>query len=172
MRKKSQMMHIQHHQKQRCKTSVHVEDKALAYTDKYKYLGYTIQEYLNHTPTIEVLTSAASRLFGRVVNLFKCLKNMGIKTFDMLYRTYVTTIANCGCAVWGFHEANDPQVLQNRVCRYYLGVHKFTLVAATQIIMDWPDMKTLRWVEILRYKNRLCDMNPDRLPVKLYKLEK
>ena len=82
------------------------------------------------------------------------------------------TIANYGAGVWGFQEANDPQVLQNRVCRYYLGVRKFTPVAATRIIMDWPDMKSLRWVEVLRYRNRLTEMDVQRLPVKLYKLEK
>ncbi len=68
--------------------------------------------------------------------------------------------------------ANDPQVLQNRVRRFYLAVHKFTPVAATQILMDWLDMKYLRWCKIVRYRNRLSKMNAKRLPVKLYKLEK
>ena len=90
----------------------------------------------------------------------------------MLYQTYVMTIANYGAGVCGFQEANDPQVMQNRVCHYYLGVHKFTPVAATKIIMDWPDMKSLRWVEILRYRNRLSEMDSQKLPVKLYHLEK
>ena len=73
---------------------------------------------------------------------------MGIKTIETLYRTYVTTVANYGTAVWGFQKASDPQVLQNRVSRYCRGVHKFTPVAATQILLDWPDMKALRWLEI------------------------
>ena len=72
----------------------------------------------------------------------------------------------------GFYEANDPQVLQNRVCQYYLGVHKFTPVPATQILMDWPDMKALISTEIIRNRNGLAKMTADRLPVKLYKLEK
>ena len=136
-------MHIRHHQKKRCETKVYVGDKEPVYTDRYKYLGYTIQEHLNQKPNIEVLTAAASRSFGRVVNIFKKLKNLGIKTYNTLYNTFVMTIANDGAAVWGFYEANEPQVLQNRVCRYYLGVHKFTPVTATQILLDWPDMKSL-----------------------------
>ena len=83
-----------------------------------------------------------------------------------------TLLVHYGAAIWGFAEANDPQVLQNRVSRFYLGVHKFTPVAATQIIMDWLDMKYLRWCEIVRYRNRLNEMDSDHLPVKLYKLEK
>ena len=119
-----------------------------------------------------MLTAAASRSYSRVVKIFRKVKNFGIKTYDTLYSTYVIPIVHYGAAIWDFKEANDPQVLQNRVSRYYLGVHKFTSVAATQIIMDWLDMKYPRWCEIARDRNRLCKMNENRLPVKLYKPEK
>ena len=65
-----------------------------------------------------------------------------------------------------------PQVLQNRVTRYYLGGHKFTPVTVTCIIMDWPDMKSQHWTEIIRYKNRLSKMDENKLLVNLYRLEK
>ena len=170
--KKSQVMHIRNHQKPRSQTKIYCGNHELSYTDKYKYLGYTIQEHLSHKPNIEILTSAAARSYGRIVNIFRQVKNLGFKTYDTLYRTYVTPIVHYGAAIWGFAEANDPQVLQNRVSCYYLGVHKFTPVAATQIIMDWLDMKYLRWCEIVRYRNRLNKMDVNRLPVKLYKIEK
>ena len=64
---------------------------------------------------------------------------MGIKTFETLYTSYVTPIANYGSAICGFKESHDAQVLQNRVARYYLGVNKFTPVAATSIELDWLD---------------------------------
>ena len=114
-------MHIRNPQKKRCESKVYVGKKELSYTDRYKYLGYTIHVSLNQKPNVEILTSAAARSIGRVINIFKISKNLGIKTYETLYRTFVTTIANYGSAVWGFHEANDPQVLQNRVCRYYFG---------------------------------------------------
>ena len=38
--KKSQIMHIRHHQRQRCKTPVTCCGQALVYAEHYKYLGY------------------------------------------------------------------------------------------------------------------------------------
>ena len=75
---------------------------------------------------------------------------------------------NYARAVWGFGEMNDPQVFQNRIQRYFLGMNKFTPMAATRIEFNWLDPRYQRWVEMLRYKNRLAEMNRNRLPVKVF----
>ena len=167
-----QIMHIRHHQRRRCTKLVTCCNQILSYTDNYKYLGYYLNEFLSHNKTIEMLNASAQRSFGRVVNIFKSLKNMGIKTFETLYSSYVTPIANYSSAIWGFKESHENQVLQNRVARYYLGVNKFTPVAATSLEMDWLDPKFNRWIEIVRYHNRLVEMKPNRLPVRIYNWEK
>ena len=79
---------------------------------------------------------------------------------------------NYASAVWEFSELNDPQVFQNRVQRYFLGVNKFTPTATTRIEFNWLDPKYQRWVEILRYKHRLAKMKDTRLPVRVYKWDK
>ncbi len=48
----------------------------------------------------------------------------------------IITVANDKEAIWSFMRNTYAQVLQNRVGRFYLGVHKFTPVAETQILMD------------------------------------
>ena len=50
-----------------------------------------------------------------------------------------------------------------------LSVHKFTAVSAIQLETDWLDIRSLRWLEMLRYKNRLAKMDESRLPVRVYK---
>ena len=170
--KKSQVVHVRHHQKARCSNQVFCCDESLAYTDTYKYLGFYINEHLTPMKTVETLTLSASRSFGRVVTIFKKMKNLGIKTYETLYNSYVVPIMDYGSAVWGFKEQHEPQVLQNRVGRYFLGVNKFTPVPATSIEMDWLCPRFRRWLEILRYKNRLAKMDENRLPVKVYKWEK
>ncbi len=92
----------------------------LKYVETYKYLGFILHEDLSPQKTVQALTSAASRSFGRVMNIFKKLKNMGIGSYEMLYESYVTSIMNYGAAVWGYTEQNEPQVLHNRIQRYYL----------------------------------------------------
>ena len=128
-----------------------------------------MNETLSLTPNIKALTSAASRSFGRIVNIFKQLKNMGIKTYETLYTTYVLPIMNYSSGVWGFKEYSQPQVLQNRVARFYMGVHRFTSVAVTQIELDWLDMRSWRWSEMIRLYNRIKGMKDNRIPVRIHK---
>ncbi len=170
--KKSQVVHIRNHQKQRCNTVLNCGGKKLDYVPDYKYLGYTINEFLSPNKTVEALTAGASRSFGRIVNIFRKLKNMGIRSYETLFNTYVVPIMNYASGVWGYADQNAPQVLQNRIQRYYLGVHKFTSVVATQLEFDWANVRSLRWVEIARYFNRLQNMNDDRIPVLVHKWDR
>ena len=122
--------------------------------DHYKYLGVSFHEHMSPSHTVKALTCSASCSFERVVGIFKELKNLGWKTYQMLFNAYVMPILNYGAGVWGFGDQSDPQVLQNRIACFYLGVHKFTAVAATQLETDWLYVCSLRWLEIVRYKNR------------------
>ena len=49
---------------------------------------------------------------------------MGYKTYETLYNSYVDPILNYSAGVWGFDNFNGPQILQNRVLSFFLGVHK------------------------------------------------
>ena len=73
--------------------------------------------------------------------------------------------------MWGFKKFSAPRVLQNRINRFYLGVHRFALVAATSLAMGVTDIRYQRWVDILRLHNRIMQMKPERLPYKLYMWE-
>ncbi len=170
--KKSQIVHVRNPQRQRSTTELSCCNQVLKYVPTYKYLGFLMHEHTNPKTAIETLTSAASRSFGRIVSMFRVLKNMGIKSYETLYQSYVVPIMHYGAAVWGYKENNDTRVLQNRIGRYYLGVHKFTAVCATQLELDWISTKYRRWVDIIRYHNRLMDMKTHRLPVVIYKWER
>ncbi len=93
---------------------------------------------------------------------------MGIKTYETLCTSYVTPILNYGAGVWGFQELNDPQVLQNRMIRYFLGVHKFAPVPAMHMEMDWLDVRFQRWIEMVRLRNRIVNMEDHRLPLMIH----
>ncbi len=43
------------------------------------------------------------------------MKNMGVKSYETLFRMYVVPILNYVSGVWGFAEQTKPQVLQNRI---------------------------------------------------------
>ena len=170
--KKSQIVHVRNVQKPLCTTSLYCGGQELKYVPDYKYLGFIINQHLSPKTTVDTLTSAASRSFGRIVTIFKKMGNMGYKSYLTLFKTYVLPIMNYAAGVWGYAEQNEPQVLLNRILRFYLGVNKFTPNPAVKLEMDIMDVKMYRWIELVRIKNRLCDMDEGRLPVRVLKWEK
>ncbi len=57
--------------------------------------------------------------------------------------------------------------MQNRVQRFFLGVHRFAPLPATKTEMDWLDIVFTRWMSMLRYVGRLAVMEETRLPKKV-----
>ncbi len=77
--KKSQILHIRHHQKKRNTTTLYCCGHRLEYVDTYKYLGYHIHEHLSHSRTVHILTNSAKRAFGKIVNAFKKTGKYGLQ---------------------------------------------------------------------------------------------
>ena len=50
---------------------------------------------------------------------------MGTKSYETLYNSYIDPIMYCASGVWGYGNFEAPRVLQNRIMRFYLGVHKY-----------------------------------------------
>ena len=75
---------------------------------------------------------------------------------------------NHASGVLGFRHYDAPRVLQNRIMRFYLGVHKFAPVAATKLEMDWLECREKRWLNMLRLFNRITTMNPEKIPKIVY----
>ena len=165
---KTQILHVRNRQRPRSDFKFNCLGSEIKYTESYKYLGYTINEHLHNENNMVTLTSAASRSFGRVHSIFKNIGNMGIKTYETMCHSYVYPIMNYASGVWGYENATRPQVLQNRIARFFLGIHRFAPVAATKIEMDWMECRELRHIEMLRLFNRISTMDDHRLPKIIY----
>ena len=96
------------------------------------------------------------------------LGDTGYNSFISLYKSYILSVANYGVGVWRFKDYPAPRVLQNKISRFYLGVHRFAPVPATSIEMNIPNIQFTRWLEMLRYHNRIANLNDDRLPRIVY----
>ena len=138
----------------------------------YKYLGYHMHEHLKHQKTVEILTSSAKRAFGKIINMFKKLGNMGYKTYTTLYNSNILSIANYASGVWGFQEFKECRVLQNKVIRFFLGTHVFTPLAALYCEMGWMDIRHTRWTEVLRLNNRIDTMPVSRWPKRIWQYDR
>ena len=136
----------------------------MEYVSDYKYLGCWVNEFGKAVKTVDVLTSAAGRLYGRIVGIMKQLGSMGYRTFLTLYKTYVLPVANYGAGVWGYKNFSAPQVLQHRINKFYLGVGRYAANSATSIEMDVMDTQHSLWLEMLRYMNQIRGLKEGRLP--------
>ena len=57
---------------------------------------------------------------------------MSFKCFTKLYESMVIPIIRYEAAIWGHKEFSCINAVHNRMCRYFLGVKKFTPNAAVQ----------------------------------------
>ena len=131
-----------------------------------------MHEHLSQTKTVEILTNSAKIAFGRIVNMFKRLGNMGYKTYETLIYSNAFSIANYWAGLWGYGEYSDSRVFQNFIIRYYLGTHRFTPLAAIYTEMDWRDNRHVHWIEMLRLKNRINEMPTGRWPRRMWQWDR
>ena len=161
---KTQVLHARNRQRPRSTFQFSCTGAPLAYTESYKYLGYFVHEHINNEHHVEILTNAAIRSFARIHSIFKSIGNMGVRSYETLYNAYVLPIMNYAIGIWGFSDFSKPQVLQNRITRFFLGVHRFAPLAATKSELDWIGCREARWIEMLRLFNRFNGMDKSRWP--------
>ena len=75
--KKSETVHVHKRRKPRCTIPLILDEKIMNYVADYKYLGCWVNEFGNNSKTVDALTATAGRSFGRIVNIFKEMGNMG-----------------------------------------------------------------------------------------------
>ena len=111
---KTNIMHVR---KQHChKTDFEFKfgSKTLEFCSSYKYLGATINEFLNFEQTAKEVADPAGRALGCIVT--KMIKHGGFPAivFRTLFECCVCSISDYGGKVWGHHEYDSTQKLLNR----------------------------------------------------------
>jgi hypothetical protein len=65
--------------------------------------------------------------------------------------------------IWGFKDYSCCNKLQQRACRYYLGVHQRTPLLAIEGDIGWDQCKVRHYLEMGRFWNRLIQTSDSRL---------
>ena len=76
-----------------------------------------------------------------------------------------------GSSIWGKEKPCHAEIIQNKACRYFLGVHNFTPIPALQGDMGWLPVKHRKCLNMLRFWNRLLHMPNDRLTKQVFNAE-
>jgi hypothetical protein len=134
---------------------------------EYKYLGVIFSENTDYIAHSQTLSKAAGRALGGVINKIHS-KGIGFKSFEKLFYNCVVPVLDYCSSVWGYKEYQTLDSVQNRAVRYFLGLHRFAPVAAITGDIGWLPSKFRRWINMLRYWNKLMNMDDQRLPKKVF----
>ncbi len=86
--------------------------------ERYKYLGISLNEFLEFEIAVSTLADAASCGLGAVIGKTKHLSDLGFKTFEKLFTTGVAPIMHYGSEVWGFKCFHLREGIQNTAIRF------------------------------------------------------
>ena len=145
--------------------------QALEKSEKYKYLGIIFDEFLTFENNVDVLSGAGHRAVGALIGKYKQLSEMGYQTYTKCYNTSICPILDYGAEVWGGYKAPKIDNVQNKAMRVFLGVHKFTSNDFLCGDMGWYPSYIRRNLAMLRYWNRLLNMENYRLPKVIFEEE-
>ncbi len=170
---KRNIVHFRNPPKQRCTFKFKLGDGAdLEIVENYKYLGTFFDEYLTFGKATEVLSTAANRALGGMINKFKSMREMNYRTYTKLYESLVCPVMDYGSAIWGMKSYDKLDQVHNRAIRFFAGVHRLCPKPGFIGDMGWPDNIT-RWkTERVRLWNRLINIDDDRLVNKIFLWDK
>lgn len=168
---KTNVVHFRNKNIPRTNYVFNLGDDMLQTVDKYKYLGLILNEFLDFTITSQVLADSAGRALGSIMNKYKQINGLPYSVYTKLYNACVCPILYYCSEIWGFKEHNTANLIQNRAIRFFLGVHNFASNAAINGDMGWTPAHIRHKINMLRFWNRLIEMDNERITKKVFMYE-
>ena len=135
------------------------DKRPVPYCIFYKYLGCSINEYLEFNFTVDLLADSAGRALGSIIT--KMIKNGGFpyNIFGTLYQACVCSIVDYGGEVFGFKEFDSAHKIHLRAARSFLGVNKTTSIPGTisELNLILPQYRTQ--LKMVRQYHRVLKCN-------------
>ena len=142
--------------------------RPVAYCKDYKYLGATINEFLDYNFTAQCLADSAGRALGSIVT--KMIKHGGFpfNVYSILYDACVTSIADYSGEIFGYNQHQPTLNLHLRAIRAFLGLPKNSCNVGVLSEVDWllPQYRTR--MKMIRMFNRIVKMDESRLTRKIF----
>ena len=161
-------MHVRKPLTPRSKVIFKFGHNKVKYCKTYKYLGLTINQFLNFEHMSNSFTAPASRALSSVI--CKMIKNKGFpfSIFEMLYNSCVTTICDYSHEVIGFHQYSGSNKIHTKAIRSYIGVGHSAPLCAIRSEMAWMEPRSRTQIRMLRFYFRMKQMCNNRLTKQIF----
>ena len=169
---KTNIMHIRGKRKSQSMFMFIFDKNPVPYCTSYKYLGCSINEFLEYDFTVNQLADSAGRALGSVIT--KMIKNGGFpfNVFNTLYQACVCSIMDYGGEVMGYDSFKSTLKIHLRAARSFLGVTKTTpkpgIISEMNLLL--PQYRTQ--IRMVRQFHRISKMSNDRLTRKVFNWDK
>ena len=134
----------------------------------YKYLGLWFEENLDMAYAARELAKSASRALSSLYTKFLHLGGMDYEVFNTLYESLVEPVLYYGAGIWGLAERKIINTVQNKACRYFLGLGKNAANIASRGDMGWSSCITKQKTEVSRLFFKLKSLDDDRLVKRIF----
>ena len=143
-------------------------DKEIQLAAQCNYLGLLLTEFLDLGAMASAVANSASRALELVI--YKCKLNGGLpfKCFTKLYDSLVWPIIEYGSSIWGATKRSCIEAVQNRACRYYLRVGKYTPNLAVHGDIGWIPTQVKQWKSLGRLWCIFKDMSQNRINKRIF----
>ena len=140
----------------------------VAYCTNYKYLGCTINEFLDFSFTAEVQADSAGRALSKIIT--KMIKNQGFpyNVYSILYKACVCSISEYRSEVFVFDQYDSSFKLHLRAARAYLGLPKNVTSFGLISEVDWMLPQAQMQIKMIRHFGRLLKTPNNRLMKRIY----
>ena len=126
-------------------------DGSILLKSDYRYLGIIIIEFLNFNVTVKAVALSVHRALGKLILKIKINGGVPYECFVKLYNCLVWSVVNYRASVWGNRSYPAIKAVQNRACRFYLGLGQHAPTAAARgdmgLIPPFDGLKQ-QWVKL------------------------
>ena len=118
--------------------------------------------------TVNELAKSAGRALGTLISKFSYAGVMTFDVFDKLFKCLVKPVITYGSSIWGISKQPKLEVVKNKAARFFLGVRRNTANLTVLGDMGWTQNHVLQKTAVIRYWNRLCNTDNDRMLYKVH----
>ena len=118
---------------------------------------------------VNELTKSASRALSALYTKILNVGGMDYDVFCKLYESLVEPVLFYGASLWGLSEQKKVNTVQNKACRYFLGLGKNASNLASQGDMGWSSCAHKQKIEACRLYLKIVRTPENRLVNKIFK---
>ncbi len=165
---KSKVMHFRREGTPKTECNFRCGDSTVDLVDQYKYLGLILTEHLDFQRMAKVVSQSASRALGLLISKDKAAGGMPFECFSKCFECIVQATIDYGSSVWGTNDYSCIDAVQNRACRYFLGLGKYAPNNAVSGDMGWSTSHHKQWICVTRKWLRLLVMDDTLLTKQIF----